>query len=247
MIKAFIVDDEPSAINTLTLMLKRYVPEVEVIEQSSDPVRALELITLFNPHILFLDIQMPAMNGFELLSRLDKIEFDTIFTTAFDQYAIQAIRFSALDYLLKPIDASDLRASVERFLIKQIQKTEPRPLLDNFLQNIRSTQQNFKLAITTTEGTFFFRSEEIIRLEAESSYCRFYFTNRKPLLASRTLKEFEEILKLHGFIRTHKSHLINTKYIQSVHSEGYAILCDQSRVEISRRRKNDVNEALSRH
>jgi len=242
--KAFILDDEASAITTLSLMLKRYIPEITEIQSATQPVPTIQDIQKFNPNLVFLDIQMPVVNGFEWLKRFPHRTFDVIFTTAHDNYAIQAIRFSALDYLLKPIDAAELRSAVNRFLMKRDDREGQNQLYKNLLFNIGAEQRNFKLAVSTTEGCFFFSTGEIIRLEAEGSYSRILFSNRKPLLVSRTLKDYEDLLNDHGFIRTHKSHLINRSCIQSINPEGFAVLTDGSQIEISRRRKAEVLTAL---
>jgi two-component system, LytTR family, response regulator len=245
MIKTLIIDDEPSAVKTLSLILQHYVPEIKELKSTTDPHEALQLIRTFQPALVFLDIQMPLMNGFELLKQLPQINFTIIFTTAFDKYAIEAIRFSALDYLLKPIDADELRHAVDRFKSQQVMQLSRQPLYNNFLHNIDAKdQKDFKLALPTTEGTFFYFPDEIIRLEGESNYTRFYFVNKKPLLISKNLKEYEEILSDHGFIRVHKSNMINKKHLVNYTHDGWLVMTDQSRVEISRRRKKEVMEQL---
>lgn len=246
MVKAFILDDEPSAVTTLTLMLKRYVPEITHIQSATHPVQAIQAIQSFLPHLVFLDIQMPVTNGFEWLKKIPAMTFDVIFTTAYDNYAIQAIRFSALDYLLKPINSTELRAAVNRFLVKRNVKEEQGLLYKNLLHNVHNEQKNFKLAVSTIDGCFFFSTDEIIRLEAEGSYTRVLFTDRKPLLISRTLKDYEELLEGHGFIRIHKSHLVNSLYVTAIDSQGHAVLSDGSQVEVSRRRKGEVIEILKK-
>jgi len=245
MIKALIVDDEPSAVNTLRLMLERYIPEITMLRSTNDPEDALPLIKSFQPDLLFLDIQMPVLNGFELLKRIPHFPFEIIFTTAHDQYAIQAIRFSALDYLLKPIDADELRASFDKFISRNNLKIGNQPLYQNLMHNISvADKKDFKLAVPTSDGTFFYFPDEIIRLEGESNYTRFFFSGKKPMLVSKTLKEYEELLAEHGFIRVHKSHLINKKHVVNYTNDGQLVLADQSKVEVSRRRKEEVMEAL---
>ena len=245
MIKALIIDDEPSAVTTLRLMLDRYVPEIRELISTNNVVEGLELIKSFQPQLLFLDIQMPVMTGFEMLKRLPEINFNIIFTTAHDQYAIEAIRFSALDYLLKPIDADELRAAADKFIIKKTLESYHQSLYNNLLHNISATdKKDFRLALPTNKETFFCHPEEIIRLEGESNYTRFYFTDKKILLTSRTLKEYEEMLAAHGFLRVHKSHLVNKKYIVSYNAEGMLVMKDSSKVEISRRRKEEVMAAI---
>jgi two-component system LytT family response regulator len=245
MIKALIVDDEPSAVNTLRLMLERYIPEITMLRSTNDPQDALPLIKSFQPDLLFLDIQMPVLTGFELLKRIPHFSFEIIFTTAHDQYAIQAIRFSALDYLLKPIDADELRAAFDKFISRNNLKIGNQPLYQNLMHNISVVdKKDFKLAVPTSEGTFFYFPDEIIRLEGESNYTRFFFSGKKPMLVSKTLKEYEELLMGHGFIRVHKSHLINKKHVVNYTNDGQLVLADQSKVEVSRRRKEEVMEAL---
>ncbi len=245
MIKALIVDDEPSAVNTLRLMLERYIPEITMLRSTNDPQEAIPLIKSFQPDLLFLDIQMPVLNGFELLKRIPIFSFEIIFTTAHDQYAIQAIRFSALDYLLKPIDADELRAAFDKFMSRNNLKTGNQPLYQNLMHNISvADKKDFKLAVPTIDGTFFYFPDEIIRLEGESNYTRLFFSGKKPLLVSKTLKEYEELLAGHGFIRAHKSHLINKKHVVNYTNDGHLVLADQSKVEVSRRRKEEVMEAL---
>ena len=245
MIKALIIDDEPSAVNTLQLMLNRYVPEIDELISVSDPQEGLNLLKDFKPDILFLDIQMPVLNGFEILQKSQPIQYDIIFTTAHDQYAIQAIRFSALDYLLKPIDAEELRNAFDKFLARRVVAMGNQALYQNLIHNISVIdKKDFRLAVPTSDGTFFYYPEEIVRLEGESNYTRLFFKDNKPLLVSKTLKDYEDILTEHGFIRIHKSHLVNKKHVVNYNTEGQLVMVDQSKVEISRRRKDEVMEAL---
>ena len=245
MIKAIIIDDEPAAVNTLKLMLERYITEISQIKTTNDPVKAIQLIKSFKPQLVFLDIQMPAMNGFELLKKLPEIQFNIIFTTAHHKYAIEALRFSALDYLMKPIDADELRQAVDRFMARTVVALSQQSLYQNLLNNITAKdKKDFKLALPTSEGTYFFNPEEIIRLEGEINYTWFHFSNRKPLLISRTLKEYEDILNDHGFLRIHKSHLINKVHVVNYTQHGTLTLSDRSQVDISRRRKEIILEAL---
>lgn len=245
MIKAIIIDDEPAAVNTLKLMLERYITEISQIKTTNDPVKAIQLIKSFKPQLVFLDIQMPAMSGFELLKKLPEIQFNIIFTTAHHKYAIEALRFSALDYLMKPIDADELRQAVDRFMARTVVALSQQSLYQNLLNNITAKdRKDFKLALPTSEGTYFFNPEEIIRLEGEINYTWFHFSNRKPLLISKTLKEYEDILNDHGFLRIHKSHLINKEHVVNYTQNGTLTLSDRSQVDISRRRKEIILEAL---
>lgn len=242
MIKALIIDDEPSAVNTLQLMLKHYAPEITECKTTNDPHEGLQLIKTYQPGLLFLDIQMPLMTGFDLLKQVPQIQFNIIFTTAHDEYAIEAIRFSALDYLLKPIDADELQKAIERYIAKS---GTDKQLYNNFLNNIHASgREGFKLALPTSQGTFFYKPADIIRLEGEGNYTRFSFTGNKNLLTSKTMKEYEEILANHGFIRVHKSHIVNRAHVTNLTTDGMLVLTDNSRVEISRRRKEEVSVKL---
>jgi two-component system LytT family response regulator len=245
-LKALIIDDESSAVKTLSLMIKHYVPQITELKSTNDPHEGLFLLKSFKPNLLFIDIQMPLMTGFDLLKQVADINFNIIFTTAHDQYAIEAIRFSALDYLLKPIDAEELQNACLRFLQKSENVADAnKPLYNNFLHNINvNKREDFKLALPTNHGTFFYTTDEIIRLEGESNYSKFYFTNGKTLLTAKTLKEYEEILSNYNFIRTHKSHLVNKKHIANCSTDGTLTMVDSSKVEISRRRKEEVFELL---
>lgn len=243
--KALIIDDEPSAIATLSLMIERYTPEVSELKTTTDPAEGVFLLRSWQPRVLFLDIQMPAMNGFDVLRQFPEIPFHIVFTTAYDQYAIHAIRFSALDYLLKPIDADELRSAMDRVVAQESSLQAREQLYSNLLHNLNArTKADFKLTVATTSGHYFYAPQDIIRLEAESNYTRFYFVNQRPILTSRTLKEYEEILVDHGFIRTHKSHLVNVRHVSSFAREGFLTMADGSTVDVSRRRKEEVAEQL---
>ncbi len=245
MIKAIIIDDEPAAINTLRLMLERYVPEITKLYFTNNPTEGIQFINNYKPDLLFLDIQMPMLSGFDLLKQIQPVNFNIIFTTAHDQYAIEAIRFSALDYLLKPIDADELRRAINTFLDKTFVPKNKKLQYNNLVYNISSaSKKDFKLAINTTSGIHFFLTNEIIRLEAQSNYTKIFFHDHKSILTSKTLRDYEEILLDHGFIRTHKSHLVNHMHIINYLSDGILTMADQSKVEISRRRQHEVIELL---
>ena len=247
MIKAIIVDDEPYSCESLATLLERYCPAVKVADICYSGEDALKAIEEQQPQIVFLDIEMPKMNGFEMLEKLPEIHFEIIFTTSYDQYAIKAIRFSALDYLLKPINAEELRNAVGRFLEKRDQQLQTDALLKNLLHNLEIKKESeFKLAIPSISGALFFSPAEIIRLEGEGNYTRFSFTDGHSLLVAYTLKNYEVMLAAQGFLRVHKSHLVNTAHVKS-YKDNALIMADQSIVEISRRRKEDVLEALRKN
>jgi len=247
MTKILIVDDEPAASNILKMLIEKHVPVAKDIKTCNSPEEALKIIQEWQPGLLMLDIEMPNMNGFDLLNRVGNSDFDVVFTTAYDKYAIKAIRFSALDYLLKPVDIAELQNAINKHIIKKFQPPqEQQKLVSNLINNLQQKDQTgFKLALSTTEGVFFFIPSEIIRLEGESNYTRFYFASQKPMLVSRTLKEYEEILAEHDFIRAHKSHLINKKFVKHLDKEGLLWLTDGSHIIVSRRKKEEVLKELS--
>ena len=245
MLKALIIDDEDWARKVLSRLLKTNFPEITELQIASGPEEGLVLIQSFQPDLLFLDVEMPQMNGFDVLNALDNRSFDVIFTTAYNHYAIQAIRFSALDYLLKPIDLEELRSAFNRFLKKRQEGLRKDPLYRNLLSNLREGDaQQFKLAIPSQQGTTFYRPSEIIRCEGERNYTHFYLTGNRRVISSHTLKEYEDLLSDHGFVRVHKSHLINMAFVQSFQTSGLITMSDQSEVEVARRRRNEVWQLL---
>src|SRR5690242_16874804 len=183
--RALIVDDETTAVKTLSLMIQHYTPEISEVKTTIDPYEGLLLLKSFQPQLLFLDIQMPLMSGFEFIKQVPSPGFSIIFTTAHDEYAIDAIRLSALDYLLKPIAADELLNAFQRFLQKQGGTQVTEPLYENFMHNLNvKDRKDFKLALATTKGTFFYKPEDIVRLEGEGNYTKFYFTDKTFLLTT---------------------------------------------------------------
>lgn len=249
MLKALIIDDEAKARDLLTFLIENHIPEITECRTAADAETALLLLESWQPDLLLLDIQMPRMNGFDLLNVLKRWNFDVIFTTAHQQYAIQAIRFSALDYLLKPIDPDELRGAVNRHLAKKETPGENAPprreLIENLLQNLQSpAPKDQKLAIHTTDGTYFLKIEDIVRLEADRVYTHFYLKEKRRHIASKPLREYEELLESYGFFRIHKSHLVNLAFAEHYDSDGFLKLKNGERVEVARRRKEDVLEAM---
>ena len=246
MIKALVIDDEQIAVNLLAMMIERHLPEITSPKSLTDPKLALQLINEYQPDIVFLDIEMPYQNGFELLKSLPEISFDIVFTTAYDKYAIQAIKFSALDYLLKPIDADELRETFNRFVQKSIEHQNKDAAVKNLLSNLQQENKaRHKLALPTAMGLQFFLPQNIMRCEGMSNYTKFYFSNHQNIITSKTIREYEEILVPHKFIRVHKSHLINPEFVSGYASQSSnLIMKDGTLVEVSRRRKKEVLEGL---
>ncbi len=246
MIKALIIDDEESAVNVVKLLLQKHVPQVTDVYTSNGAQQALQVIGEIKPDLIFLDIEMPYLNGFELLEKFQKNSFDVIFITAYDHYAIKAIKFSALDYLLKPIDTDELKLAVEKFIDKHQQLQNSKPLFENLLYNLNQPEtNNYRLAVATTEGTFFYNAEEIIRCEAVGNYTRFYLKDKRPVTTTRTLKEYEDLLVPQKFLRIHRTHLVNTKYIESYSRDHELKMADGSAVQVSRRKWDDIKYKLS--
>lgn len=242
-----IIDDEAGAASVLQLMIDRYIPEITQVRLATKISEAHSLLQQFEPQIVFLDIMMPEKNGFEFLNEIKNINFEIIFTTAFNEYAIRAIRFSALDYLLKPLNAEELRSAVDRFLEKNNQKRETDALLKNLLQNLgKKEEDEFKLAVPTTAGAVFFSPVNIVRLEGEGNYTRFFLSDGRKHISSKTMKEYEEILLQHYFLRIHKSHLVNKNFIDQFNNEGSVILKDKTQLPVSRQRKQQVAAALKK-
>ncbi|TDH29229.1 response regulator transcription factor [Segetibacter sp. 3557_3] len=247
MIKALIVDDELKARNILHHYMVNFIPEITEIRQADSVDAALHVMETYQPSIVFLDVEMPNKNGFDLLVSLKEPEFDVIFTTAYNQYAIQAIRFSALDYLLKPVDPDELRAAVIRHQEKHESVQLKKKLFENLVTNMEKKEiRDFKIAVPSTEGVHFFMIDDILRLEADRSYTHIHLVAKKPFLASKTLKHFEEMLEEFYFIRTHKSHLVNPRHISRMTSDHESlVLSDGSKVEVSRRKKEEVMQQLN--
>lgn len=245
MTKAIIIDDEVHCLETLSLLLNEFCPEVQLIEQCSSAKKGLEAIEECKPDLVFLDIEMPFMNGFELLEQLSTISFAIIFTTSYDQYAIKAIRYSALDYLLKPVDPKELISAV-----KKVREKSPLPMAEQFqmlLQQINGKNSGFnKIAVPTAEGFELIPAEQVLYCEANDNYTHFLLKNKNKIIACRTLKDIEEqLIDFPFFVRVHNSYLVNlnevTKYVRG--EGGYLIMSDNSSVNVSRSRK----EALLKH
>ena len=208
MITATIVDDEGDCCESLATLLQRYCPDVKILDICYSAPAALQSIKEQPPQILFLDIEMPFMHGFELLEKLGDVNFELIFTTSYDQYAIRAIRFSALEYLLKPVDREELQASVQKAIER---RSHPLPhQLEMLIEKIKHPSISInKIAIPTLEGFQLVMADSIIRCEADSNYTFLFLKDKRKLIASRNLKEVEEMLEDFAFIRVHNSYLVN--------------------------------------
>ena len=237
VIKAIIIDDEPYCCEALATLMED-IPDVEVIAVCHNAFDALVAIQKYSPGLVFLDVEMPKMNGFEMLEQLPTVNFEIIFTTSYDQYALKAIRFSAIDYLLKPVDSKELQNAVQ----KVIQRS-PKPIaqqLEILMQKIHqpSTPIN-KIAMPTMEGLQMIQIDSIISCESDSNYTILKLKNNKKIIVSRTLKEIDELLEEHSFIRVHRCFLANLneveKYIKG--EGGYLVMSDGTSIDVARNKK----------
>lgn len=245
IIQAIIIDDEAKSRDTLSRMLAKYCPHAHVVGMANSVESGYELILNTRPDLVFLDVEMPPYTGFDLLKKFDDISFEVIFTTAFDKYAINAIKFCALDYLLKPIDIEELILAIDKMRKRNSQQNIDERLV-HLLKNVQGNKNN-KIAIPTQEGLEFVASDQIVRCEAQGSYTLLFMKDNKQVLSSRTLKEFESLLISQGFYRIHHTHLINLDYIQKYHkgNGGYVVIKDGISIPVSRRKKDDFLKKLN--
>ncbi|MDO6430848.1 LytTR family DNA-binding domain-containing protein [Flavitalea sp. BT771] len=238
MITAIIIDDEPKGRLALRQKLMDYCPDVTVAGEAGDGEEGLRLIEDLQPNIVFLDIEMPRISGFDMLLRVRQQNFHLIFSTAYDHYAIKAIRFAAFDYLLKPVDIEELKAVIQR-IKNNPQQGSTATKIEALAHNLKHTLN--KIAISTIDGLLFFDIGDIIHIEAHSNYTVFSFVNRPKLTVSKTLKEFEDLLPPQLFFRPHHSHLINLHFIKRyIKGDGGTIEMQNGElVDVSRRKKEE--------
>lgn len=251
MIRTIIVDDEIRARETIRALLEIHCSEsVKVIGEAKNVKTGIEIIKDLKPDLVLLDIKMPDGTGFDLLARYGKITFKIIFITAFEEYAIRAFKFSALDYILKPIEPEELIKGIEKVKILMNEKNSSNMMDEQFnvfLSNMKTNNNDDKkLVLKTTENVFIIPVNEVVALYSDRNYTRFYFLNRDSIIVSKTLKEFESILADFSFMRVHRSHLINLKYIERYEKfdGGQAIMRGGLKVDVSNRKKDDLLEYL---
>ena len=246
-IKALIIDDEALSADMLGYLIEKNVPAITQVKRTTSALEGIKLIESFQPHILFLDIQMPFLSGFELLAKLPVHPFSVIFTTAYDKYAIKAIRFSALDYLLKPIDADELVQAIDRYLQQKNEKKQSQDLYSNFMNNLQVSEgKQYRLALHTHHGLKLVTPQDIIRCEASNNYTIFYLTDNTSITTSKTIKEYEEILSEYNFVRVHKSHLVNLSFVEQLTNKQQLLLSNKTLVDVSRRRRSELMEVLKK-
>jgi two-component system LytT family response regulator len=249
MIRAIIVDDEQHCIVRLSDMLARYCPkQIELVATCNNTSDALTAIKSLKPDLLFLDVELQEATGMDLLRQFPKIDFEVIFTTAHEKYAIQAFRFSAVDYLLKPIDADELTTAISK-LDKMLGQKDLNNKFEALLQNFHNKQSSQTKKITVPSGNelLFLEISQITRCEADVNYTTIYLKDKQKIMVAKTLKDFDDLLTDHGFFRIHNSHLINLSYIRSYQKGkgGYVILADGTNLEVSTRRKELFLKAVA--
>lgn len=246
-IKSLIIDDDPFIRDLLQDKLDQYLPEVKVLSMASSGTEGLEKIKTFQPDLIFLDVEMADMTGFEMLAKLTEINFQTIFITSYSHYAIKAIRFNAMDYLVKPIDLGELKEAINRY--KNYVKNNSSPnKIKQALHNVKTTNSSEKiLTLQTHDGELQLMLKNIVRIEGERNYSFIYLVNQKKKLASKTLGDLEELLNDKGFFRCHKSHLVNSLHIQSYPNSISMVLSDGTSIPIARRKKEEFKKWWESH
>ena len=246
--KAILIDDETYTVDNLRALLRTYCPQVDVCATALTAEAGRTLLNQHQPDLVFLDVQMPGQSGFDLLRSLATYDFEVIIVTAYDQYAIQAMRFAAVDYLLKPVDIGELQSAVNK-AIKQRRLKGQNQQLANLLDLLQAqqTSQEQRIALATAKETRLVKTGDIIRCESANNYTTFFLSGQETLLVCRPIYEYEELLRAYDFLRCHQSHLVNKKWIRSWKKEygDFLILTDGSEVPISRGRKESIKQALN--
>lgn len=242
MLSAIIIDDEINGAESLHILIEEYCSEIKILSVETDPLQAIESVKKLNPDLLFLDIEMPGISGFELLTELEYPLPKVIFTTAYSQYAVQAFRYNAVDYLLKPIIADELTVAINKLKERLNVERDESPKRKNSGYNVNTFYADTKkIAVQSQNNIISILTEKIIRLEADSNYTHIYLEGGKKITSSKTLKDYEDQLTDTDFYRVHKTNLVNLnqveKYVRG--DNAYLIMKDNSRVEVSRRKKAD--------
>ncbi|MEM7486559.1 MAG: LytTR family DNA-binding domain-containing protein [Bacteroidota bacterium] len=248
ILKVVIVEDEKRSRDTLKTLLEEFCKDVQVIATASSVSEAVKVLSVFSPDVVFLDIELQSGVGFDILEQIKDPDFEIIFTTAFEKYAIRAIKFSSLDYLLKPIDLDELKEAVEKAR-RRMDTNVYRQQIETLMQSIgNDSHKQEKICLATTSGMEFIAIEDVVLCKADGSYTSFVLKNKNTLLVSKHLKEYEILLAEQQFMRVHNSFLINLKevkkYIKS--DGGYIIMSNDMHVSISPRKKDELIESMKK-
>jgi two-component system, LytTR family, response regulator len=250
MITAVLIDDDSNLRNGMRELLAFYAPDITIVGEAEDVATGVEVMDKLKPQVVFLDIQLNDGTGFDVLEKSaaknGKTTSHIVFITAHEEYAIKAFRFSALDFLLKPVDIDELEIVIAK-IRETVDKKDNYAHIDLLLENIRKKVDTYKrIALTTAEGIHLFEVSDIIRCESEDNYTTFYIKNNKPVVISKTLKEYEEMLAEYGFERIHQKHLINLAYLKSYvkRDGGFVVMTDNTELPISPRKKERLQELI---
>jgi two-component system LytT family response regulator len=246
MIKTLIIEDEQKSRDVLLKIIEKNCPELKVVGNASNVTEGVDMIKSLKPDLVFLDITMPDGSGFDLLEQVADQKFDLIFATASNSHAIRAFKYSACDYLLKPIDIEELKNAVQR-VVKRKNETPDMGNLNFLIQQLKKSDDNFqKITLPTGNAYEIINLKDIVRCEADGSYTYFYLTDKRKLMVSASLKHYEELLPEQDFIRVHHHNLINMNHVVRFLKEdgGYAVMSDGSKIEISRRKKDQFMDRL---
>jgi two-component system, LytTR family, response regulator len=250
MINAIIIDDAQNSIDASQIKLERHCPDIRVIQTCTKPTESIDAISFYKPDLVFLDVEMPAMNGFALLQQIPVINFEIIFVTAYNHYTLPAIRVNAFDYLEKPVDITLLKEAVER-LKKKIQgrhsSSASHDAVLHLLKSMRQSQRPAGLALSSADGIEMVNMNDITWIESVNNYTRFHLTDGKKILVSKTLGEYEERLSKYDFIRIHRSHMINLHYLHKYYREDCLVeLKNGIRLEVAVRKKQELMDLLKK-
>jgi two-component system LytT family response regulator len=248
MLKAIIVDDEQNSRENLTFLLKEHCNGIEIIGTAGSVSEAITEISAKNPDLVFLDIEIGEGSGFDVLEKITGMRAEVIFITAFNQYAVKAFKFAAIDYLLKPVDIQELKDAVLR-AEQRIAENQISTKLESLVSNLaEGGKKNKKIGLPVSGGIQYFPLEQIIRLQSQSNYTTFFMSDGRQFLISKTLKEYEELLSDQGFSRVHQSHLVNLEFVQQYQKAegGYVVLSDGTNIPLSKNYKENFIESLNK-
>lgn len=247
MLNTIIVDDENRAIKTLQLILNEYCKEVNVIDTASSALEAIKIINNKLPDLVFLDIEMPNGNGFDVLEAFPNRNFDVIFVTAYNNFALKAIKFAVADYILKPIDIEEVTNAVNKIVERKKQSIQTQPDLSTLINNIKNQGQR-KISIPTSNGIEFVLLNEILYVEADRSYCKIFLTQKRNIFISKSMNEIELLLPVNEFVKIHKSHIVNLAFVKKLlKTDGGSVeLIDGTQLLIAKTKKEEFTSLIQK-